>query len=75
MFKPLPPPPPFKYPTIHCPSCGHGIDPHGLDPGGKCNVGMMTEDGHYWPCECLWSPNDIAANLLELWDKLDEQSQ
>ena len=51
------PPPPITTEIVECPSCAHGIDPHGTDPGGKCGVGDGT--GHL--CECLWSPNDIAA--------------
>lgn len=47
-------------PTIVCPDCQHGIDPHGVDPGGWCGVG--DEYGH--ACACLLSPNDIAAELL-----------
>jgi hypothetical protein len=56
------PPEPFTLPTILCPSCGHGIDPHGADPGGTCGVG--DEDAN--PCPCLWQPNDIAAILIAL---------
>ena len=46
--------------TIHCPECGHGIDPHGTDPGGVCGVG----DEHGAQCGCLMSPNGIAYALL-----------
>ncbi|MDJ0010134.1 hypothetical protein [Gordonia alkanivorans] len=46
--------------TIHCPECGHGIDPHGTDPGGICGVG----DEHGDQCGCLMSPNGIAYALL-----------
>lgn len=50
------PPEVFSLPVVLCPACDHGIDPHGVDPGGPCGVGG---------CPCLWSPNDIAATLLE----------
>lgn len=52
-----PPPAPFSLAVVRCPSCGHGIDPHGIDPGGPCGVGDVDRV----PCPCLWSPNDIAA--------------
>ena len=55
------PPAVFTVPLISCPSCGHGIDPHGVDPGGQCGVG--DEDAN--PCPCLWSPNDIAWTRVE----------
>ena len=41
--------------VIHCPDCGHGIDPHGSDPGGPCGVGG---------CPCLMQPNGIACLLV-----------
>jgi hypothetical protein len=50
------PPAPFTVPIVLCPACDHGIDPHGLDPGGRCH-GRRS-------CQCLWSPNDIAGVLL-----------
>ena len=40
---------------VVCPDCGHGIDPHGSDPGGPCAVGG---------CPCLMQPNGIA-HLIE----------
>ena len=58
----LDPPEPGSAPTIVCPSCSHGIDPHGVDPGRPCVVG----DEHGVLCACLWSPNDIAADLMQL---------
>ena len=61
----LPPPEPFTTPVVVCPSCDHGIDPHGLDPGGYCGVGMWNDSlGINVTCMCLWQPNDIAATLL-----------
>jgi hypothetical protein len=48
---------PFTADVVRCVYCGHGIDPHGVDPGGACGVG--DESGR--PCDCLWSPNDVAA--------------
>ena len=54
------PPKVFSLPIVECPSCGHGIDPHGIDPGGQCGVG----DASARPCQCMWSPNDIAGSLL-----------
>jgi hypothetical protein len=70
---PMPPPEVLSLPVVRCPACDHGIDPHGLDPGGYCGVG--DENGVL--CECLWSPNDIAAwravdmrdRLIEAWDR------
>jgi len=53
----IPPPEVLMLSVVRCHVCGHGIDPHGVDPGGYCAVG--DEDGVL--CECLWSPNDIAA--------------
>jgi hypothetical protein len=53
----LPPPEPFSNNVVHCPSCDHGIDPHGTDPGGACGVGDVDRN----PCLCMWQPNDIAA--------------
>jgi len=47
--------------VVRCPECGHGIDPHGTDPGGICGVG----DENGVPCECLMSPNGIACALLD----------
>ncbi|SDT83708.1 hypothetical protein [Gordonia westfalica] len=41
--------------VVLCPECGHGIDPHGTDPGGACGVGK---------CECMMSPNGIAYALI-----------
>lgn len=54
-------PPVFSVPVVRCPNCDHGINPHGINPGGKCGVG----DEQRILCECMWSPNDIAAALLE----------
>lgn len=48
--------------VVVCPSCGHGIDPHGTDPGGICGVGMGSLS---IPCPCLMSPNGIAADLID----------
>ena len=61
-----PPPEVFTQPVIICPGCGHGIDPHGLDPGGRCGVGIALDEGvrGIRTCDCLWSPNDIAATLI-----------
>lgn len=59
----LDPPMIFSTPVLLCPSCAHGIDPHGVDPGGYCGVGELTEDDGGLinvACKCLWSPNDIA---------------
>ena len=56
----LTPPPEPPTEEILCPACGHGIDPHGVDPEGPCGVG----DESYWICQCRWRPNDIAAELL-----------
>lgn len=73
----LPPPEVFSLPVFLCPSCRHGIDPHGLGPGDICGVG--DESGYR--CQCFWSPNDIAATWasdlraeinarrLETWDE------
>ena len=47
--------------VLPCPDCGHGIDPHGVDPGGPCGVG--DEDAN--PCPCLLQPNGIACLLIE----------
>lgn len=55
------PPAPFVADVVRCPWCEHGIDPHGSDPGGQCGVG----DHNGVPCNCMWSPNDIAAWLLD----------
>lgn len=55
------PPEVFSQPIIRCPSCRHGIDPHGLDPGGICGVG--DEKGKL--CQCRWQPNDIAAAQIK----------
>lgn len=41
--------------VIHCPFCGHGIDPHGIDPGGPCGTSG---------CPCLMQPNGIAEYLI-----------
>lgn len=62
----LSPPGVFTVPMVACPSCGHGIDPHGVDPGGPCGVGYSLEEGvrGIRTCQCLWSPNDIAWTLL-----------
>lgn len=35
----IPPPPPGTFPPIPCMVCGHGIDPHGINPDGACGVG------------------------------------
>lgn len=65
-----PPPEAFSLPIVVCPSCQHGIDPHGLEPGDYCGVGVLTEDDSgegrliNVACKCLWSPNDIAAYLI-----------
>lgn len=60
------PPAPFSFRVVRCPSCHHGIDPHGSDPGGHCGVGTWDEStGSNFLCPCLWSPNDIAAILLK----------
>lgn len=60
-----PPPDVFSLPVILCPSCGHGIDPHGVDPGGYCGVGEWNDElGINMTCTCQWQPNDIAATLL-----------
>lgn len=53
----LAPPEPFSNNVVHCPTCDHGIDPHGTDPGGACGVGDVDRN----PCQCMWQPNDIAA--------------
>lgn len=59
------PPEVFSLPVILCPSCGHGIDPHGLDPGGRCGVGSWDEATQTNTlCFCMWSPNDVAATLI-----------
>ena len=42
--------------VLTCPDCGHGIDPHGVDPGGPCGVS---------DCPCLLQPNGIACLLIE----------
>ncbi len=63
------PPLPFTYEVIRCPSCDHGIDPHGLNPGDKCGVG----DEYANPCPCLWSPNDIAAYLMSSFNKVNDE--
>lgn len=55
--QPIDPPEPGTYSVIICAECGHGIDPHGCDPGGAC--GVVGADGN--PCQCFRSPNDIAA--------------
>ena len=52
-------------PVVTCPVCHHGIDPHGLEPGGFCGVGMYDPDEGNQLCECLWSPNNIAAYRLQ----------
>jgi hypothetical protein len=59
-----PPPEVFTFGVVRCPSCNHGIDPHGLDPGGPCGVGNENRE----PCPCMWQPNDIAATLCEIRD-------
>ena len=46
--------------VIRCPECDHGIDPHGVEPGGRCGVG----DGKGNQCGCMMSPNGIAYALL-----------
>lgn len=51
----------FGAEVITCPDCGHGIDPHGTDPGGICGVG----DEHANPCPCLMTPNGIAYAAVE----------
>ena len=66
-----PPPEVFSLSVVLCPSCQHGIDPHGVEPGDYCGVGTLTEDDSgegglvNVACKCLWSPNDIAAWLLK----------
>lgn len=53
----------FGTEVIVCPECGHGIDPHGVEPGGRCGVG----DANAAPCECLMQPNGIVtAHLSDL---------
>ena len=47
--------------VIVCPDCGHGIDAHGIAPGGPCGVG----DGHGEPCPCLRTPNGVVCELLK----------
>lgn len=61
-----PPPELFSQSVVLCPSCGHGIDPHGVDPGGPCGVGDRTWKGEhqFGLCPCMWSPNDIAWTLI-----------
>lgn len=49
----------FGHRVFVCPDCGHGIDPHGTDPGGICGVG----DEHANPCPCLMTPNGIVCAL------------
>ena len=51
-------------PVCVCPNCGHGIDPHGTDPGGVCGVG----DSKCNPCQCLLTPNAIAHYLRTAGD-------
>ncbi|MFI6368674.1 hypothetical protein ACIBG0_38830 [Nocardia sp. NPDC050630] len=51
----------FGHPIVRCPDCGHGIDPHGVDPGGRCGVG----DEHGVPCPCPMQPNGIARLLID----------
>jgi hypothetical protein len=50
----------FGTKVLSCPDCGHGIDPHGADPGGPCGVG----DAQGNLCPCLMQPNGIACLLL-----------
>lgn len=39
---------------VRCPSCGHPINRHPVEPSDIC-----------WDaCGCLWTPNDIAWTLL-----------
>ena len=47
--------------VIHCPECGHGIDPHGVDPGGPCGVGDAAGN----LCQCFMSPNGIACLYVD----------
>ena len=63
------PPEPFTQPVIHCPNCGHGIDPH-KGWGEPCGVGDARKN----LCQCLWTPNDIAATLLERAAEADVQA-
>lgn len=49
-------------PVPECPNCGHGMDPHGADPGGPCGVSG---------CKCLLTPSAIHY-LLEQRTKLDQ---
>lgn len=42
-------------PVPVCPNCGHGMDPHGFDPGGICGVG----DEDSVRCPCLMTPSAI----------------
>jgi hypothetical protein len=49
-------------PVPECPNCGHGMDPHGVNPGGPCRVSG---------CECLLTPSSIHY-LLGQKDKLDQ---
>lgn len=61
------PPEPFTQPVIHCPNCGHGIDPH---KGWREACGVGGDNG---ACGCMWTPNDIAATLLERTADSDAQ--
>lgn len=42
-------------PTPICPSCEHGMDPHGANPGDICGVGG---------CPCLLTPSAIHHLLI-----------
>lgn len=41
--------------VIVCPDCGHGIDPHGVNPGGACGDN----------CPCMMQPNGIASLYID----------
>lgn len=38
-----------------CPNCQHGMDPHGVDPGGICGV----DDENRQLCQCRLTPSAI----------------
>ena len=46
-------------PVPICPNCGHGMDPHGVDPGGICGVG----DTDSVRCPCLMTPSAIHNHI------------
>jgi hypothetical protein len=43
---------------VNCPACGHELDAHHRSWG--C---METHPATAW-CQCQWSPNDIAYQLV-----------